>query len=125
MSNSGKKKRIYIIILLEKYLIFAVFKLTVTSAHPTIVVGDGHQVVDGLAVVGVDDVLSHVEAPSRKLNHRVQFVPPVAIVAEPLQTNHEKGGQRPQVKLLRGLLVLLAVRAVPRKNNKKRLLITY
>ena len=43
----------------------------------------------------------------------VNLVPPVSVVAEPLEGNHQNLGQHPQVKLLGGLTMLLAPRAVP------------
>ena len=89
------------------------FELTMASAHASVVVGDGDEVVDGGTVVLVDHVLAHVEPVNRELDHSVKLVPPVSVVGKPLQRDDEQTGQGPKVKLLRGLLMLLAVGAVP------------
>ena len=52
--------------------------------------------------------------PGRKINKAVDLVPPVAVIGEALEVDDEVVGQGPQVKLLGGLLVLAALRAVPR-----------
>ena len=54
----------------------------------------------------------------------VNLVPPVSVVAEPLEGNHQNLGQHPQVKLLGGLTMLLAPRAVPGVVHSKLLLKT-
>jgi hypothetical protein len=51
--------------------------------------------------------------PDREVHHRVQLVPPAAIVGKTLQVDHQDARQRPQVKLLCGLLVLLTGGAIP------------
>jgi len=43
----------------------------------------------------------------------VNLVPPVAVVGESLEVDDQGVGQGPQVKLLGGLLVLLALGTVP------------
>jgi len=43
----------------------------------------------------------------------VNLVPPVAVVGEALEVDDQGVGQGPQVKLLGGLLVLLALGTVP------------
>lgn len=48
-----------------------------------------------------------------EVDHCVQLVSPAAVVGEALQVHHQDAGQRPQVKLLSGLLVLLTGRTVP------------
>lgn len=50
-----------------------------------------------------------------KINEGVQFISHVAAVGEALQMDHQDGGQRPQVQLFGGLLVLLTVRTVPER----------
>ena len=84
-----------------------------TPSHAAVVVRDGDQVVDGGTVVLVDHVGGHVEAARRELDRRVQLVPPVPVVAEPLEADHEHARKRPQVELLGGLLVFLTVWTVP------------
>ena len=49
---------------------------------------------------------------------RVNLISPVSVVRKPLEVDHKDLWQTPQVKLLGGLLVLLAVRTVPGKKNK-------
>lgn len=53
--------------------------------------------------------------PEWEINQGVQFIPHVAAVGEAFQVDHQHRRQRPQVQLLGGLLVLLAVRTVPEK----------
>ena len=48
-----------------------------------------------------------------EVNVAVYLVPPVSVVAEPFEGDDKDLGQHPEVKLLGGLLVLLAPRAVP------------
>ena len=91
-----------------------------SSSHPSVVIRHCDEVVDGLPVVGVDDVGRHVEAAGGELDVGVELVPPVAVVAETLQAHHEQTGKGPQVELLRRLLVLLAARAVPEIDENER-----
>ena len=63
----------------------------------------------------IDDVGRHVETLGGEVDVRVELVAPVAVVAEALQTDDENGWQRPEVELLRRLLVLLALWTVPEK----------
>lgn len=51
--------------------------------------------------------------PEWEVNQRVQLVPHVAAVRETFKVDHENRRQGPEVKLLGGLLMLLAVWAVP------------
>lgn len=51
--------------------------------------------------------------PEWEIYKRVQFIPHITAVGEALQMDHQHRWQRPQVKLLGGLLVLLTVRTVP------------
>ena len=52
-------------------------------------------------------------SPKGEVDQGVQLVPHVAAVGEPLEVDHQDRGQRPQVQLLSGLLVLLTGRTVP------------
>ena len=63
--------------------------LTVTASHAAVMIGDGDQVVDGGAVVLIDHVGRHVETAGRELDRRIQLVPPVSVVAEALEADHE------------------------------------
>jgi hypothetical protein len=88
-------------------------KLTMSAPHSSVVVGHGDEIVDRGPVVAVDDVGRHVQVLRREVDEGVQLVAPVAVVAEPLQADDQNGGKGPQVELLGGLLVLLALRTVP------------
>ena len=88
-------------------------KLTMASSHSSVVVGNGHEVVDGFCVVLVADVGPHVETSDRELDMCVQFVSPVPVVAKPLQTYHQNGGKHPKIKLFRCLLIFLTIWTVP------------
>ena len=92
-------------------------KLTMASSHSSVVVGNGHEVVDGFCVVLVTDVGAHVETSDRELDMCVQFVSPVPVVAKPLQTYHQNGGKHPKIKLFRCLLIFLTIWTVPAKNH--------
>ena len=37
------------------------FLLTMTASHPSVVVADGEEVVDGHPMLGVDHILGHVQ----------------------------------------------------------------
>lgn len=87
------------------------------SAHATIVVGHSDKVVNSFAVVLVDNVGSHVQICDGKVDMRIQFVSPVAVVAESLQTDHQSGRQHPQVDLFGGLLMFLTSWTVPAKQK--------
>lgn len=54
----------------------------------------------------------------------VYLVPPVAVVGEPLEADDEDLRQHPEVELLGGLLVLLALGTVPGVVDSQLLLIT-
>ena len=84
-------------------------KLTMASSHSSVVVGNGHEVVDGFCVVLVADVGPHVETSDRELDMCVQFVSPIPVVAKPLQTYHQNGGKHPKIKLFRCLLIFLTI----------------
>lgn len=60
-----------------------------------------------------------VVVPEWEVNKRVQFIPHVAAVGEAFQVDHQHRRQRPQVQLLRGLLVLLAVWTVPVRQDDR------
>ena len=92
-------------------------KLTMASSHSSVVVGNGHEVVDGFCVVLVTDVGAHVETSDRELDMCVQFVSPVPVVAKPLQTYHQNGGKHPKIKLFRCLLIFLTIWTVPAVNH--------
>ena len=51
--------------------------------------------------------------PDREVHHGVQLVSPAAVVGEAFQVDHQDARQRPQVKLLGGLLVFLTGGTVP------------
>ena len=61
-------------------------------SHAAVVIRDGDQVVDGGAVVLIDHIGRHVEAAGRELDGRVELVPPVPVVAEPLEADDEHAG---------------------------------
>lgn len=90
-------------------------RLTMTTSHATIVVGDCYQVVDCIAVILVDNIRRHIQALDGKLDVRVQLVSQVSVVAESLQTDDEKGREGPDIKFLCSLLVLLAAWTIPAK----------
>ena len=90
-----------------------------TAAHAAVMIGHGDQIVDGLPVIRVNDILRHVQAPSRELHHGVELVPPVTVVAEPFEADHKERGKGPQIELLCCLLMFLAVRTVPRLGGEE------
>ena len=70
-------------------------------------------------MIGVDEVGRHVQASSWKVDEGGQLVAGVAAVAEPLEADDQDGGDGPEVELLGGLLVLLALRTVPEDKISK------
>lgn len=57
------------------------------------------------------------DAPDWEFHNCIKFVPPVSIVGEAFEVDHQNLRQGPQVKLLCGLLMLLTVGTVPEKRN--------
>ena len=81
------------------------------ASHPSIVVADGEEVVDGHPMLGVDHILGHVQPLGEvsyiqgvfhrilqvelaihlgwKIYHCVYLVSPVSVVREPLEMDHK------------------------------------
>lgn len=57
------------------------------------------------------------DPPDWEFHNCIKFVPPVSIVGETFEVDHQNLRQGPQVKLLCGLLMLLTVGTVPEKRN--------
>lgn len=65
--------------------------------------------------MGADDVAGQVQATQGIGNQCLQFLAEVLVtVAEPLEVDHKDARAVPQVELLGGLAVFLALIAVPR-----------
>ena len=82
-----------------------------TASHPSVVVADSEEVVDGHPMLGVDHILGHVQPLGEvsyiqgvfhrilqvelaihlgwKIYHCVYLVSPVSVVGEPLEMNHK------------------------------------
>ena len=81
-----------------------------TASHPSVVVADGEEVVDGHPMLGVDHILGHVQPLGEvnyiqgmfqrmqvelaihlgwKIYHCVYLVSPVSVVGEPLEMDHK------------------------------------
>ncbi len=88
-----------------------------SAAHSAVVIGDRDEVVHCPSVGRVDDVGRHVETVDGELGVGIQLVPPIAVVGEPLQADDQQCRQRPQVELLRSLLVFFTRWAVPDGRN--------
>ena len=81
------------------------------ASHPSVVVADGEEVVDGHPMLGVDHILGHVQPLGEvsyiqgvfhrilqvelaihlgwKIYHCVYLVSPVSVVGEPLEMDHK------------------------------------
>ena len=81
------------------------------ASHPSVVVADGEEVVDGHPMLGVDHILGHVQPLGEvsyiqgvfhrilqvelaihlgwKIYHCVYLVSPVSVVREPLEMDHK------------------------------------
>ena len=80
------------------------------ASHPSVVVADGEEVVDGHPMLGVDHILGHVQPLGEvnciqgmfqrmqvelaihlgwKIYHCIYLVSPVSVVGEPLEMDHK------------------------------------
>ena len=58
-----------------------------SSSHNSVMVGYSNQIVNGFSVIFVNNIWSHVQIRCREFDLSVEFISPIAIIAESFQTD--------------------------------------